>query len=110
MKQMHPSGAAHHHIANAGNNKGRNMVFHAIFNNFISVMAVNSGKKNSLHSFQLIQIRYAFGCLTVADHLKFFRKSVFLYQVCHSLPHIPDNKGTLGSECFKIPPMGGIGP
>ena len=52
VEHVHGLGAAHEHIANAGDHLHVNVLFHTVLEKDVPVMAVDAAKKDSFHLIQ----------------------------------------------------------
>ena len=102
---MHRPCAAHDNIANTGDDEHIDAISYAVLQDNVSLMAVNTTDKNSLHAVQNTQVcqalRHAQGDL----HIVFLVQTILVDELFHTMTYIVDNCGLLRREGRIVPFM-----
>ena len=105
MEHMHRPSATHNNVANAGNDEHIDALPYAVLQDNVSLMAVNTTDKNSLHAVQNAQVcqalRHAQGDL----HIVFPAQAILVDELFHTMTYIVDHSGLLRREGLVVPFM-----
>ena len=106
MEHMHRLGTAHDHIAHTRNHEHIDALPYAVFQNDVTLMAVNTADEHALHSTQQAQVAQTFFHIQCHLDIVLFRKAIFIDELFQTMPDIVDHCRGLRRKGPKIPAMG----
>ena len=102
VEHMHRIRAGHNGVANAGDNEGSDIVFHAVLQNLIAVMAVNAAHKHRADAVQHGKVRNTFICRGGKHNLVLIVQPIFANQFFHALAGVVNHSCCLRRENLEI--------
>ena len=99
---MHRIRAGHNGVANAGDDEGSDIVFHAVLQNYIAVMAMNTAHKYRADAVQHSKVRNAFICRGGKHNLVLSVQSIFANQFFHALAGVVNHSRCLRRKNLEI--------
>ena len=102
VEHMHRIRAGHNSVANAWDNKDSDIVFHAIFQNHIAVMAMDTAHKYRADAVQHRKVRNAFICRGGKHNLVLSVQPILANQFFHTMAGVVNHSRCLRRENLKI--------
>ena len=102
MKHVHVVRTGHDRVANAGNHKHRDVVFDAILQNNVAVMAVDAADKHRVDAVQHRQIFNTLCCRGRRYDLVLAIQAILADQLFQTLARVIDYSSSLRREGLKV--------
>ena len=102
VEHVHRIRAGHNGVANAGDNEGSDIVFHAVLQNHIAVMAMNAAHKHRADAVQHGKVRNAFICRCGKHNLVLIVQPILANQFFHTLADVVNHSRCLRRKNLEI--------